>query len=244
MDAIVDNLDAYRQGFVTTLTLTVIASALALVLGTLLAAMRVSPIPTLRGAGTTYVAVVRNTPLTVLFFFVVFVLPQLDIGLSFFVFAVIAVTVYHAAFFCEAVRSGINSVAAGQAEAARSIGLTFIQSLRLVILPQAFRTVVPPLINVVIALTKNTSIAAAFGTIELTAIGTRLGPRPTGSVERGHFGPQVERVAAVRGDGRGERREDVTPVEGGAHVAHAEFHEPRVLDADDAVDLAARGERG
>jgi glutamate transport system permease protein len=108
------------------------------------------------------------------FFFVVFVLPQLDISLSFFVFAVIAITVYHAAFFCEAVRSGINSVAAGQAEAARSIGLTFVQSLRLVILPQAFRTVVPPLINVVIALTKNTSIAAAFGTIELTAIGTRL----------------------------------------------------------------------
>ena len=167
MDAVFDNLDAYRQGFVTTLTLTVIASALALVLGTLLAAMRVSPIPTLRGAGTTYVAIVRNTPLTVVFFFVVFVLPQLDIGLSFFVFAVIAVTVYHAAFFCEAVRSGINSVAAGQAEAARSIGLTFIQSLRLVILPQAFRTVVPPL-------TKNTSIAAAFGVIELTAIGTRL----------------------------------------------------------------------
>jgi glutamate transport system permease protein len=174
MDVIVDNLAAYRQGFVTTLTLAVLASALALVLGTLLAAMRVSPIPTLRGAGTTYVTVVRNTPLTVVFFFVVFVLPQLDIRLSFFVFAVIAVTVYHAAFFCEAVRSGINSVAAGQAEAARSIGLTFMQSLRLVILPQAFRTVVPPLINVVIALTKNTSIAAAFGTIELTAIGTRL----------------------------------------------------------------------
>ena len=174
MDAVVDNLDAYRQGFVTTLALTALASVLALTLGTLLAAMRVSPVPTLRGAGTVYVEVVRNTPLTVAFFFVVFVLPQLDIGLSFFVFAVIAVTVYHAAFFCEAVRSGINSVAAGQAEAARSIGLTFIQSLRLVILPQAFRTVVPPLINVVIALTKNTSIAAAFGTIELTAIGTRL----------------------------------------------------------------------
>ena len=174
MDAIVDNLAAYRQGFLTTLELTVLASVLALVLGTLLAAMRVSPVPTLRGAGTAYVEVVRNTPLTVVFFFVVFVLPQLDIGLSFFVFAVIAVTVYHAAFFCEAVRSGINAVAVGQAEAARSIGLTFTQSLRLVILPQAFRTVVPPLINVVIALTKNTSIAAAFGVVELTAIGTRL----------------------------------------------------------------------
>jgi len=118
--------------------------------------------------------VVRNTPLTVVFFFAVFVLPQLDIRLAFLQFAVIAVTVYHAAFFCEAVRSGVNAVGAGQAEAARSIGLTFTQSLRLVILPQAFRTVVPPLINVVIALTKNTSIAAAFGVVELTAVGTRL----------------------------------------------------------------------
>jgi glutamate transport system permease protein len=174
VDAVVDNLDAYRQGFLTTLTLTVLASVLALALGTLLAAMRVSPVPTLRGAGTAYVEIVRNTPLTVVFFFAVFVLPQLDIGLSFFAFAVIAVTVYHAAFFCEAVRSGINAVGVGQTEAARSIGLTFTQSLRLVILPQALRTVVPPLINVVIALTKNTSIAAAFGVVELTAVGTRL----------------------------------------------------------------------
>jgi glutamate transport system permease protein len=174
VDAVLDNLDAYREGFVTTLALTVVSSLLALALGTLLAAMRVSPVPTLRAAGSVYVEVVRNTPLTVVFFFAVFVLPQLDIGLSFFVFAVIAVSVYHAAFFCEAVRSGVNAVGIGQAEAARSIGLTFTQSLRLVILPQAFRTVVPPLINVVIALTKNTSIAAAFGLVELTAIGTRL----------------------------------------------------------------------
>jgi glutamate transport system permease protein len=152
----------------------VVATALALLLGTLLAAMRVSPVPTLRAVGATYVEIVRNTPLTLVFFFAVFVLPQLDIRLSYFVFAVLAVTVYHAAFFCEAVRSGINAVGVGQAEAARSIGLTFTQSLRLVVLPQAFRTVVPPLINVVIALTKNTSIAAAFGVVELTAVATRL----------------------------------------------------------------------
>jgi glutamate transport system permease protein len=70
MDAVVDNLDAYRQGFVTTLALTALASVLALTLGTLLAAMRVSPVPTLRAAGTAYVEVVRNTPLTVAFFYV------------------------------------------------------------------------------------------------------------------------------------------------------------------------------
>jgi glutamate transport system permease protein len=174
VDVILDNLDTFRQGFVTTLTLTVLSTVLALLLGTLLAAMRVSPVPTLRAAGATYVEIVRNTPLTLVFFLAVFVLPQLDIRLSYFAFAVLAVTVYHAAFFCEAVRSGINAVGVGQAEAARSIGLTFTQSLRLVVLPQAFRTVVPPLINVVIALTKNTSIAAAFGVFELTAVATRL----------------------------------------------------------------------
>jgi glutamate transport system permease protein len=174
VDVVVDNLATFRQGFVNTLALTVVSTLLALPLGTLLAAMRVSPVPTLRAAGATYVEIVRNTPLTLVFFFAVFVLPQLDIRLSFFSFAVLAVTVYHAAFFCEAVRSGINAVGVGQAEAARSIGLTFTQSLRLVVLPQAFRTVVPPLINVVIALTKNTSIAAAFGVVELTAVAARL----------------------------------------------------------------------
>jgi glutamate transport system permease protein len=174
VDAVLDNLDAYRQGFVTTLELSVLASVLALLLGTVLAAMRVSPVPTLRAAGATYVELVRNTPLTLVFFFVVFVLPQVDIVLPFFVFAVMALTIYHAAFFCEAVRSGINSVGVGQAEAARSIGLTFGQSLQLVVLPQAIRTVIPPLINVVIALIKNSSIAAAFAVVELTAIGTRL----------------------------------------------------------------------
>ena len=174
MDAVLDNLDAYRDGFVTTLEVSALSSVLALLLGTLLAAMRVSPVPTLRAAGATYVELVRNTPLTVVFFFVVFVLPQLDILLPYFAFAVIALTVYHAAFFCEAVRSGINAVGVGQAEAARSIGLTFGQSLQLVVLPQAIRTVIPPLINVVIALIKNSSIAAAFGVVELTATGTRL----------------------------------------------------------------------
>ena len=114
-----------------------------------------SPVPTLSAAGATYVELVRNTPLTLVFFFAVFVLPQVDIILPFFVFAVMALTIYHAAFFCEAVPLSINAVGVGQAEAARSIGLTFGQTLQLVVLPQAIRTVIPPLINVVIALIKN-----------------------------------------------------------------------------------------
>lgn len=174
MDVVFDDLDVFWEGFLGTLKLTAVSGVLALLLGTLLATMRVAPAPPVRGAGTVYVEVVRNTPLTIVFFFAVFVLPQLDVGLSFFGAAVLAMSVYHAAFFCEAVRSGINSVGVGQAEAARSIGLTFTQTLRHVVLPQAFRTVIPPLINVFIALTKNTSIASAFAVTELISVGSRL----------------------------------------------------------------------
>ncbi len=104
MDAVLDNLGAYGEGFVRTLSLTLVSGLLAVLLGTVLAAMRVAPAAALRAVGTTYVEVVRNTPLTIVFFFAVFVLPQLDVRLSFFTFAVLALTVYHAAFFCEAVR--------------------------------------------------------------------------------------------------------------------------------------------
>jgi glutamate transport system permease protein len=171
VNTVIDNLDVYTAGFRTTLALTLLAAMGALVLGTLIAAMRVSPVPPLRWAATAYVELVRNTPLTVVFFLVVFGLPQVDIGtnttrLPFFRFAVIALTVYTAAFVAEAVRSGINSVPGGQAEASRSIGMTFGRTLRLVVLPQAFANIIPPLASVFIALLKNTSIASAFGVAE------------------------------------------------------------------------------
>jgi glutamate transport system permease protein len=168
VDAVLDNLDVLVAGFGTTLSLTALAAAGALLLGTLVAAARVSPIPPLRWAATAYVELVRNTPLTVVFFLAVFGLPQLELRTTFFRFAVIALTVYTAAFVAEAVRSGINSVAAGQAEASRAIGMTFGQTLGLVVLPQAFRNIVPPLASVFIALLKNTSIASAFAVAEAT----------------------------------------------------------------------------
>jgi glutamate transport system permease protein len=168
VDAVLDNLDVFVQGFRTTVSLTLLAAVGALVLGTLIAAMRVSPVPPLRWAGATYVNLVRNTPLTVVFFLVVFGLPEVDILLPFYRFAVIALSVYTAAFVAEAVRSGINSVAAGQAEASRSVGMTFGQTLRLVVLPQAFVNIIPPLASIFIALLKNTSIAFAFGIFEGT----------------------------------------------------------------------------
>ena len=166
MDAVLDNLDVFVKGFTTTVTLTLLAAVGALLLGTLIAAMRVSPVPPLRWAGATYVNLVRNTPLTVVFFLVVFGLPEVDVIFSFFTFAVLALSVYTAAFVAEAVRSGINSVAAGQAEASRAVGMTFGQTLRVVVLPQAFANIIPPLASVFIAMLKNTTIASAFFVFE------------------------------------------------------------------------------
>jgi glutamate transport system permease protein len=171
---LVDNFSLLWDAFLTTLSLSFLAGLVALVLGTLLAAARVSPIPPLRGLATFYVETFRNTPLTVVFFFMIFGLPQIDMSLGFFTGAVLSLGLYTAAFVCEAVRSGINAVSAGQAEASRAIGLTFGQSLREVVLPQAFRTVVPPLGNVFIAMVKNSSIAAGFATSELSSLLPRL----------------------------------------------------------------------
>ena len=182
MDALLDNRDLLLDGFLTTLRLTLISAACALVLGTVLGACRVSPVPVLRGFGTVYVELLRNTPLTLVFFFMVFAAPQIDIKLPFDASALVALSLYTAAFVCEAVRSGVNSVGVGQAEAARSIGLTFMQTMTQVVLPQALRTVVPPLINIFIALTKNTSVAVGFFVTELMAIGVRLANRYPGDV--------------------------------------------------------------
>lgn len=172
---IADNWDLLSSAFLTTLELALASGLGALVLGTILAGFRVSPVPPLRWLATVYVETFRNTPLTVVFFFLAFGLPQIDLIIgSPFLNAFLSLSLYTAAFVAEALRSGINAVPPGQAEAARALGLDFRQSLTTVVLPQAFRTVVPPLGNVWIALAKNTSVAAGFAVSELTASLLRL----------------------------------------------------------------------
>lgn len=166
------------EAFWTTIQLTAFAAVGALVLGTLLAAMRLAPVPMLNWIGTGYVNVVRNTPLTLIILFCSFGLAQTlgvtlvdpksstSIADSNFRLAVLGLTLYTASFVCETVRAGINTVPLGQAEAARSLGFSFGQNLRIILLPQAFRAVVIPLGSVLIALTKNTTIASAIGVAE------------------------------------------------------------------------------
>lgn len=172
-----DFLEGYDLlgAFWVTVQLAVFSGIGSLVLGTILAGMRVSPVPLMRGFATVYVNVVRNIPLTVIIVFASLGLADIfgitlgaadDFKALSFRLAILGLTVYTAAFVCEAIRSGINTVPVGQAEAARAIGLNFTQVLSLIVLPQAFRSVIGPLTNVLIALTKNTTVAAAIGVAE------------------------------------------------------------------------------
>jgi glutamate transport system permease protein len=174
VDHVWENRELILDGFLMTVRLFAVSGLLALIFGTLLAIMRVGPIPPLRWAGSTYVTLVRNTPLTLVFVFSTFGLPRMEVRLDFVTFAIVALTIYTSAFVCEAVRSGINSVAAGEVEAARALGLPFRRVLSLVVLPQSFRAVIPPLTGVLNALLKNTSVAVAFNVAEANAIFRRL----------------------------------------------------------------------
>ncbi len=172
-----NNRGLFFQGFLTTVKLFCVAGIGCLVVGTSLAAMRVSPIPALRAFGAAYVYIIRNTPLTLVFAFIVFGVPKLDVNISFFRSACVALLVYTSAFVCEVVRSGINTVHAGQGEAARAIGMTFTQVLVLIVLPQAFRSIVPPLMSVFNALLKNTTVASGFSVLQAGSIPATLSER-------------------------------------------------------------------
>jgi glutamate transport system permease protein len=177
VDVVLRHLGDFGQGMRATLWLSVVAFALALLLGLVVATFRVSPVAPLRAAGLTYVETFRNIPLAAFFALAVFGLPKVGVTLSFWGFAVLVLGTYTGAFVSEALRSGINTVAAGQAEAARSIGLTFGQTLRHVVLPQAFRSVVQPVGSLFIALVKNSAIASAFAVVELTSAFDQLTER-------------------------------------------------------------------
>lgn len=170
--------DQLIDAFLSTIYLTLASLVGALVIGTIIAAMRVSPIPIARGIAATYVTIFRNTPLTLIILFTSFGLCQ-TMGVSLasessptslddnnFRLAILGLSIYTASFVAESLRSGINTVPVGQAEAGRSLGMTFTQNISIVVLPQAFRAVVGPLGSVVIALTKNTTIASVIGVAE------------------------------------------------------------------------------
>ncbi|MBY6410998.1 amino acid ABC transporter permease [Rhodococcus sp. BP-252] len=174
--------DQLVDAFIMTIKLTVLSAIGALIIGTIIAAMRVSPIPIARAIATGYVTIFRNTPLTLIILFTSFGLYQ-TMGVALapqdsptflvdnnFRLAILGLSVYTASFVAESLRSGINTVPVGQAEAGRSLGMTFTQNITIVVLPQAFRAVIGPLGSVLIALTKNTTIASVIGVAEASLL--------------------------------------------------------------------------
>ncbi|MGW9114102.1 amino acid ABC transporter permease [Microbacterium sp. NPDC055683] len=175
MGVITDHPDLWQEAFTGTLVLFFGGGAIALVLGFIVGAARVSPVPIARVVGAVYVNWIRNTPLTLVMFFFAFCLPIL-VGerVNSLLLAVCALGIYTATYVAETLRSGINTVPVGQAEAARAIGLNFAQVMRYVVLPQAARSVIPPLMSVLIALLKNTTVAAGFSVANLGTIRSAL----------------------------------------------------------------------
>lgn len=169
MNQIFDYPDLWRDALVGTLILFFAGGAIALVLGFIVGAMRVSPIPAARAVGAIYVNWIRNTPLTLVLFFFAFAVPLLvpvPRG-SYLTLAILGLGIYTATYVAETLRSGINTVPVGQAEAARALGMSFGQVMGSVVLPQAARSVIPPMMSVFIALLKNTTVAAGFSVVNL-----------------------------------------------------------------------------
>lgn len=187
-------LDLLREydvigAFVTTLELAALSACGALVLGTLIAIMRISPVAVWRVIGSIYVTAFRNTPLTLLMFFSIagatYILGlslSTDTSSNTFRWAVVMLSLYHAAFVCESLRSGINTVPVGQAEAARALGLSFNQSLWQVVLPQAWRGSIAPLGTNLVALVKNTTVAAVIGSTEAAGLMSQVIENETGTL--------------------------------------------------------------
>lgn len=172
-----ENLDMYLQGFKNTLLASLIALGGSIAAGTLIAVMRIAPSRPLNWIGAAYVEFIRNIPIILITFIFYFGLPTLNIRMDGFTAGTIGLAVYTAAFIAEAIRAGIQSVPNGQMEAARSSGLTYIQAMYYVILPQAIKIVIPPLGNQFINLVKNSSILGVVAGLDLMYFGDLVASR-------------------------------------------------------------------
>lgn len=168
MSVLIDNLGNILNGFKVTLALFAAGAVCTILLGVVLGVMRTVPVVGFRVFSAIYVGIFRNVPVVLVYFVVTLCLPMVGLRMPFFAYAVIALTLYESSFVCEAVRSGLNFVDRGQSEAARSIGMSGVQMLTVIILPQALRHTLPAIANYMISLNKATSIAGVFGVAEAT----------------------------------------------------------------------------
>lgn len=178
MQLLLDNLDLFVLGFRNTVIIFALSAALSLVLGVVIGVLRIAPSAPIRAVGTVYVNTLRNTPLALLMMFFALGYPKLGLPpLDYLTLAVAALVLYTASYVAEVFRAGINSIDRGQTEAARALGLGFGQVMQQVLVPQAFRNVVPPLMSVFIALLKNTTVASGFSVMQAGAIAANMSER-------------------------------------------------------------------
>ena len=163
-----DNLVFLLEGFWVTLKVAFISIILSFIIGGIVGTMRYAKIPVVSPILAVIVEVVRNLPLLLIIFFAYFALPEINLKLEIVPAAIVALTIFESAMISEVIRSGLNSIDKGQMEAARSSGLNYVQALRYVILPQAVRRMIPPLVSQFISLLKDTSLAVVISLPELT----------------------------------------------------------------------------
>jgi His/Glu/Gln/Arg/opine family amino acid ABC transporter permease subunit len=158
VDTLTENFDEFVDGFFTTVQIVAVSFVIAMVVGTLVAAFRVAPNPWLQRLGALYVEFFRNIPLLVLLFISYPGLRRAGVEIDAFVAGVVSLGLYTAAYVAESLRSGVFSVSEGQIEASLSLGFSYSETLRRIVLPQAFRTVISPLGSLIIAMIKNSAI--------------------------------------------------------------------------------------
>ena len=174
-DVVWNNVPFLLDGLWLTLTISFLALAISMVLGLLVAVVRLSKNRGISFVGAAYVEIFRDTPVLVQLFWVYYVLPiLLDIRISAFNAALIGLTLHSAAFLGEIYRAGIQAVPSGHAEAAKVLGLTPVQTFIRIVMPQAFRTILPPLVNNFVDLIKLSSLASVFAVGEVTRKATEL----------------------------------------------------------------------
>lgn len=158
VDILTDNFGEWSSGFWLTVRIVVISFVIAMAVGTLIAAFRVAPNAWLQRAGGVYVEFFRNIPLLVLLFILFFGLRDQEVPINGLTAGILGLGLYTAAYIAEALRSGVFSVSKGQIEASLSLGFNYAETLRRIILPQAFRTVISPIGSLIIAMIKNSAV--------------------------------------------------------------------------------------
>lgn len=176
--------DRYLLALLTTWKLTILAFVTAFVIGVAVTVMRISPIKPLRFAGEFYVQIFRNIPGAALLILLVYALPYLKVVLSYYTCVYLATSLLPAAFCSEYLMAGMNTIHLGQIEAARSLGMTFFQLLKTVVLPQALRSSILPLTNLLVATMLTTALASQvpLNPTDLTGIVSYINTHAVGGV--------------------------------------------------------------